>query len=210
MQEQCSTCYYMYDPRDEQPRLMTIYLVSARQDEESVMKRSIRTCLLSSFSPGAPPLTLETLCFPADMETPMQRALSSSWSRQELEMCKWGFGRKVNERKTRVHSYFWLCVQDFMMLSMETEGEKKFWIQFSHRKLSNLHNKHFWISHCCHVMDVHTAVMYSSSFNIDSVSCLAVHGNQPCGGGMCCGWKGIHAVIIFLMLLTKTAFNRTQ
>lgn len=90
---------------------MTVYHVSARQQQEGVMELKITTWLPPSTTAGALTLTLETLCFPAAMETQMQRALSSSCL--ELKTCKQGFGRKVNERETRAQGYFWMCAQDF-------------------------------------------------------------------------------------------------
>lgn len=175
---------------------MTIYQVSARQEEESVMKCPI-TMATSQ---------LGSRCSHSDLGDPllsrchgntdaMGSFLQADWSRQELKTCKQGFGRKVNERKTRVQGYFWLCAQDFKMLSHKRKKVLKFWSYFSHRKLSDLHNEPFVVPTA--VMLWTSTLLTCSSCNTDSVSCSAVHGYQPshgdrCGGGMCCGCsKGI-------------------
>lgn len=86
-------------------------------------RQPVRSSLHSPISSAAGALaaTLETFCSPVAMETPKQRALSLKLTGAD-ESCRWrkqGCGRKVNEKKTRVQGYFWLCAQDFKMLSLK-------------------------------------------------------------------------------------------
>lgn len=104
------------------PYLVTIYHVSARQAREAVMKSPITTWLEHSPTTALlgqasilPLAQLQVLSLrpwrPPAPSLPWKHQSKgllpqADWSRQELEMRKQGWGRKVNEKKTSTLGYF--------------------------------------------------------------------------------------------------------
>lgn len=138
------------------PCLVTIHHVSARQEEETVMKSPITTCL----QPGAatasrvkPPFShqlgsrcsradLGTLCSPVATETTMQQALSSSCLEQ-TRVDAYARLREESKWKENKSAGLFLAVcsgfQD--AFTQERMNISTFWSYFSVRKLSIIANE---------------------------------------------------------------------